>query len=244
MNSRLAVLVKGELTRLNKYNVFSVSVLIAVIWGIILFLLNESLLGYILPFVLIIDATMMSVMYIGSVMYFEKSESTISTMLVTPSSNKEMVLSKVIANIIHNLFSSTLIIIVFVIFKDVNINIFLVFLGIISTTTFFTIGGLCLSYFQKDFTGLLLSIIVLTFILAIPMALYLFEVLTANYWEYVLLFNPMQAGQEVIVAAFEGYEFTYKYFISLGYMILGSISLYYLIAIPKFQKYAVKQSGV
>ena len=244
MNSRLAILVKGELSRLNKYNVFSISVLVALIWGIILFFLNESLLGSILPFVLVLDATMMSVMYIGSVMYFEKSESTISTMLVTPTTNKELVMSKVLANTIHNMFSSSLIIIVFIIFKDVDVNIFLVFLGIISTTTFFTIAGLCLSYFQKDFTGMLVNIMILMFLFGIPMALYLFGVLTADYWEYVLLFNPMQAGAEVITSAFEGYEFTYKYYVSLAYMIFGGILLYYFFAIPKFQKYAVKQSGV
>jgi len=244
MKSRLAVLVKGELSRLNKYNVFSISVLVAIIWGVVLFLLNEELLGAILPFILVLDATMMSVMYIGSVMYFEKSESTISTMLVTPTTNKELVISKVIANTIHNLFASSLIIIVFIIFKDVDVNIFLVFLGLISTTTFFTIGGLCLSYFQKDFTGMLLNIMILTFAFGIPMALYLFGVLKADYWEYVLLINPMQAGAEVIIAAFEGYEFTYKYYVSLAYMIIGAIIMYYGIAIPKFQKYAVKQSGV
>lgn len=244
MNSRLAVLVKGELSRLNKYNVFSISILIALIWGIVLFLINESLLGEILPFVLVIDATMMSVMYIGSVMYFEKSESTISTMLVTPTTNKELILSKVLANTIHNMFSSLLIIIVFIIFKNVDVNIFLVFLGIISTTTFFTIAGLCLSYFQKDFTGMLVNIMILMFLFGIPMALYLFGVLTANYWEYLLLLNPMQAGAEVITGAFSGYEFTYKYYLSLAYMIFGGALLYYFFAIPKFQKYAVKQSGV
>ena len=108
MKSRLAILVKGELSRLNKYNVFSISILVAIIWGVVLFLLDESMLGSILPFVLVMDATMMSVMYIGSVMYFEKSESTISTMLVTPSSNKELVLSKVLANTIHNIFAGAL----------------------------------------------------------------------------------------------------------------------------------------
>lgn len=244
MKSRLAVLVKGELSRLNKYNVFSISVLVAIIWGVILFLLDESMLGSILPFVLVMDATMMSVMYIGSVMYFEKSESTISTMLVTPSSNNELVLSKVLANTIHNVFAGALIIIVFIIFKDVEVNIFLVFLGIISTTAFFTVAGLCLSYFQKDFTGMLVNIMILSFVFVIPTALYMFGVLKADWWEYVLLLNPVQAGQEIISGAFGNYEITYKYYVSLAYMNFGGVFLYYFFAIPKFQKYAVKQSGV
>ena len=82
------------------------------------------------------------------------------------------------------------------------------FLGIISTTTFFTIGGLCLSYFQKDFTGMLVNIMILAFVLVIPTALYMFGVLKADWWEYVLLANPVQAGQEVISGAFANYEIT------------------------------------
>lgn len=244
MNSRLMLLVKGELQRLHKYNVFSISILVAVIWGFVLFFIKEDLLGSILPFVLTIDATMMSVMYIGAVMHFEKSESTISTMLVTPVTNSEMVLSKVIANTIHNLVSSSLLIIVFVVIKDVDLNIFLVFLGIISATAFFTIGGLCLAYYQKDFTGMLVNIMILAFALFIPTALYMFNVLTGDFWEYFLLLNPVQAGQEVIVGSFDGYEFTYKYYVSLTYMIIGAVLLYRFLAIPKFQKYAVRQSGV
>jgi len=244
MNSRLMFLVKGELHRLHKYNVFSISILIAFIWGIVLLLIDEDLLGSILPFVLALDATMMSVMYIGSVMHFEKTESTISTMLVTPVTNNELVLSKVMANTLHNLFSSTLIIIVFILFKDIEINIFIVFLGIISATAFFTIAGLCLAYYQKDFTGMLVNIMILAFVFFVPSALYMFDVLSGNFWEFILLLNPVQAGQEVILASFEGYEFTYKYFVSLGYMIIGGILLYKLVAIPKFQKYAVRQSGV
>lgn len=247
MNSRLAVLVKGELSRLNKYNVFSISILVAVIWGIVLFLLNEDMLGNILPFVLVVDATMMCVMYIGAVMHFEKTESTISTMLVTPTTNKELVLSKVIANIIHNAFASILIITVFIIFKDVDVNIFLVFLGIFASTSFFTIAGLCLAYFQKDFTGMLVNIMVLAFVLFIPAALYEFGVIEGQAWEVILLFSPVQAAQEIINGAFPtatGLELTYKYYISLGYMVIGAGLLYYLFAIPKFQDYAVKQSGV
>ncbi len=244
MGNRLAVLVKGELSRLNKYNVFSISILIAIIWGVLLFLLEEDVLGSLLPFILVMDCTMMSLMFIGSVMYFEKSESTISTMLVTPASNSELVLSKVLANTVHNAFSASLIITVFIIFKDVDVNIPLVFLGIISATTFFTIAGLCLAYFQKDFTGMLVNIMILAFLFFIPTALYMFGVLKADWWEYVLLINPVQAAQEVVGGAFGNYTFTYKYFFSLGYMIFGAGLLYRFFAIPKFQDYAVKQSGV
>lgn len=242
--NRLWVLVKGELSRLNKYNVTSISILIAIMWSIILFFVDEVALASLLPLILMLDATVMSLMYIGSVMFFEKSESTISTMLVTPSTSSELVLSKVLANTIHNIFSSALIIIAFFFIKHVEFNWFLIFLGIFAATAFHTIAGLYLAYFQKNFTGMLVNIMILAFVLLIPTALYELGILTADFWKYLLLINPIQAAAEVIGGAFTGYVFTYVYYISLGYMIIGGLLVYRLLVLPKFHDYAIKQSGV
>ena len=69
MANRLWILVKGELNRLNKYNMTSISILVAIIWGVILFFINLEALEYLLPLVLMMDATMMAIMYVGSVMF-------------------------------------------------------------------------------------------------------------------------------------------------------------------------------
>ena len=246
MANRLLVLVKGELQRLNKYNMTSVSVLVAIIWGVILFFVDSDILEYLLPLVLMMDATMMAIMYVGSVMFFEKSESTISTMLVTPVSNKELLLSKLIANTLHNMFASALIIIVFVIFKDVQLNYFLIVLALIISTAFHTLLGIVLAYYQKDFTGMLVNIMIFMFALGVPSILFTLGIINGNVWEFVLLFNPIQAAQTLIEGSFTeyGFVFDYKYYFSLGYLIIGGILLYTFIALPRFQDYAVKESGV
>lgn len=244
MKSRLAVLIKGELERLHKYNFTFISILIAFIWGVILFFLDDDSLGTILPFVLMMDATMMAVMYVGAVMYFEKNESTISTLLVTPISNAELILSKVISYTIHNLLSAVLLIIVFVVIRDVQLNYFLILLGIIMATAFHTIAGIVLSYYQKDFTGMLVQIMILSFALFIPSALVAFGVLSGDFWDIIMLVNPIQAAQEVIGGGFIGYEFEFEYYFSLSYLIIGGALLYRFVALPGFQNYAVKQSGV
>ena len=246
MANRLWVLVKGELSRLNKYNMTSVSILVAMIWGVILFFVNSEILEYLLPLVLMMDATMMAIMYVGSVMFFEKSESTISTMLVTPVSNKELLLSKLIANTIHNMFASALIIAVFVIFKDVHINYFLIVIAILIATASHTLLGIVLAYFQKDFTGMLVNIMIFMFALGAPSMLFTFGIISGDVWEVVLLLNPVQSAQVLIESGFKdyGFEFDYKYFFSLGYLTIGGILLYIFYALPKFQDYAVKQSGV
>ncbi|XFA99402.1 ABC transporter permease [Candidatus Izemoplasma sp. B36] len=246
--NRLWALVKGELIRLNKYNVTAISVLVAILWGIILYFVDSAALASMLPFILMIDASMMSIMYIGSVMFFEKTESTISTMLVTPSTNSELVLSKVVANTIHNMLSSALIIIVFYFIKNIQINWFLIFLGVFAATAFHTVAGLFLAYYQKNFTGMLVNIMIIAFALMVPTALYQFNVLTADFWEYLLLINPVQSAAEVIGGGFTGYftegVFAWKYYFSLIYMLGGSVLLYVFLVLPKFHDYAVKQSGV
>ena len=254
MKSRLGVLIAGELNRLNKYGVFSISVLVAFIWGAVLFLISDDALRGLLPFVLFLDATMMSIMYIGAEMHFEKTESTISTMLVTPVTNNEMVASKVIANTIHNLVSSLLLVGVFFaageleMINPVGINIWLVLLGIVACTSTFTIFGLVLSYYQKDFTDMLVNMFVIVIFLMIPSVLLMFGVIEGEIWENIMLINPMEAAQNIIAGGFLDVNgelaLEFSYYFSLGYIIIAGILLYLFMAIPKFQDYAVRQSGV
>lgn len=250
MNHRLWSLVKGELNRLNKYGVFSMSLFIAVLWSVILFLVNDDILSSILPMLLLIDATMMSMLYIGAEMHFEKTESTISSLLVTPVTNKELVASKALANVIHNFVSSALIILVFYLASefgyvaDIGIHLFLLLLGVVLTTATFTILGLILSFHQKDFTSMLVNIFIGAIVLMLPSILLTFGVIQGSFWENAMLINPIEAAQQIINAGLNNYSFTYRYFISLGYILFGGISLYVFIAVPKFQDYAIKESGV
>ena len=249
--NRLSVLIKGELSRLQTYCEFNISLLVAVIWGTVLFLVEGDFLGTFLPFVLLLDGTMMSVMYIGAEMHFEKTESTISTMLVTPATNSELVASKMLANTIHNLFSSLLIIGVFYgagkleFIIDPGIKLFPLLLAVVVITSTFTIWGLILSYYQKDFTEMLVNIFVLVIFLMLPSFLLMFGVIEGEIWENIMLINPFQAAQEIIKGGFESVDpLGYEYYVSMGYLVIGGILSYFLLAIPKFQGYAIRQSGV
>ncbi|HPD99857.1 MAG TPA: ABC transporter permease [Bacillota bacterium] len=243
-NSRLALLIKGELYRLHKYNVFFISVLIAIIWGVVLYFVDSVLFNALLPFLILVDATMMSVMYIGSVMFFEKKESTLSSILVTPVTNKEIILSKIIANTIHNLISTSMIIIAFILIKDVKINYLLMLLAILLVTAVFTGLGLLLSYYQKDFTTMLTNLMILTFVFLLPSALYSFNVLKGEAWEYILLLNPVEAASKIIAGGFKGVTLDWHYYFSLFYVLIGGLLSYQFLILPKFKNYAVSISGV
>ncbi len=244
MNKRVLELIKGELTRLHKYNFTTISFVVAVMWGAILYFVGDDLLGSLLPMVLMMDATMMALMYVGAIMYYEKSESTISTLLVTPASNSDILLSKVIANTLHNMFSSSLIIVAFTFLSDIKINYLLVTLAIVVATCVHTIIGICMSYTTKDFTRLLMRVITFAFILMLPSILIFFEVIEGVFFEVINLINPINAALELLTVAFNDAEIGWKFYAGLGYLVIGGPLLYRFYALPKFQEYAVRQSGV
>ena len=197
-----------------------------------------------LPFVIIIDATMMSVIFIGSVMFFEKTESTFSTMLVTPVTNAELILSKAIANTLHSMFSSTLVILAFFIVKQVDVVWYIIIPGLALSIFMHSLLGFVFSFHSKDFTTLLVNVMIYSFVITIPVVLHYFDlILKADIWDTLLLIVPTQAAIELIVAGF-GTALDYKFVVSIVVLLLYAILGYYLYVKPKFKEYAVKQSGV
>ena len=242
---RLLILIQGELQRLTKYHVTTVSFAVAIIWFLLLFFIDDAdLLMSLLPFVIMIDATMMSIIFIGAIMFFEKTEQTFSTMLVTPVKNSELILSKTIANTIHTLFSSMLIITVFYFVKGVEVNWFYIVIALIVSIFLHSLLGFVFSFHSKDFTSMLVNVMIYAFLFTIPPVLYAFElVFRGKAWEFILLISPTHAATQLISVGF-GASLSIHYFMSLSLLILISILGYFLYIKPNFKKYAVKQSGV
>lgn len=242
--NRLLILIKGELQRLTKYNVTMVSMLVAITWFLLLYFIDDvDFFQAMLPFIIMIDATMMAVLYIGAIMFFEKTESTISTMLVTPTTDDELILSKVIANILHMLFSSMLIIIVFFFVKDIAVNWPIIILSIIISVAFHSLLGFVFSFLTKDFTSMLLGVMLYSFILVIPSGLYYLNVIQGDIWGYILLITPSQAAIEMIAVGLGG-AYNWRFFVGLSVLLIYGIFGYIFYIKPKFKAYAVKQSGV
>ena len=241
----MAFLIKGELLRLNKYRVTTVSLLVAFVWGLVLYFIDDmDILEQMLPMIIMIDATMMSVIFIGSIMFFEKSEQTISTLLVTPTSTDEQILSKVIANTIHMLLSSMLIILVFYFVKGVTVNFFWMIPILIISIAFHSLLGYVFSYHSKDFTSMLLGVMMFIIFLSIPSILHQFNILfKGDFWRYALLITPAQASVELIALGFGG-AFTVASAISLVWLLLSGILGYVFYIKPAYKAYAVRQGGI
>ena len=148
-NNRLLLLIQGEFQRFNKYGVTTISFVVAVVWFLMLYFLDNQLLDQMLPVIILMDTTMMAVLFIGATMFFEKSESTISTLLVTPIRPAEIIGSKVIANAIHTLFATMLVVVVFYFTRGVNVQYFYMVIVLLIVSSFHTLLGLVFSYMSK-----------------------------------------------------------------------------------------------
>ncbi|MDD3713011.1 MAG: hypothetical protein PHZ28_05930, partial [Candidatus Izemoplasmatales bacterium] len=120
----------------------------------------------------------------------------------------------------------------------------LMLIAIVVVTAVFTSWGLLISYFQKDFTTMLTNIMALMFLFLLPTALYSFGVLKSDVWKYILLINPIQAAQEVIMGGFKGVNLDWQYYFSLVYLLIGGFLSYKFLIVPYFNKYAASISGV
>jgi len=245
MRNHLFSLTLGELKRLNKYGVTTVSVVVALLWFLLLFFIDDNeILGMLLPFVIVIDATMMSVIYIGAIMFFEKTEKTISTMLVTPVKKSELILSKVIANTIAQTLSTLVIVIVFFLVRQIEVAWFFMVLTLVVSIVFHSLLGFVFSYHSKDFTTMLVNLMTYIFLLTIPSILYSFGILfKGDVWRYLLIITPTQSVFNLINVSFGG-DITIDFFLSLTLLLSATILGYRYYVLPHFKLYAVKESGV
>lgn len=245
MNNHLLILIKGELQRLNKYNVTTISFVVALLWFLMLIFIDDvGLLEKLLPMVILMDASMMSILFIGAIMFFEKTESTFSTMLVTPVSNRDLIISKAIANTVHTVLTSLLIVVIFYFVRDIQVNWWLIVLALVVSVFFHSLLGFVFSFHAKDFTSMLVGAMSYIILFSTPSILNSFNVVfKGEVWEYVLLIFPTQAAIKLIEVGF-GAPVELKFYISLAvFLIIGTLGYFYYI-LPKFKEYAVKQSGV
>lgn len=245
MGPKILYLIQGELLRLNKYRVTLVSFLVALIWGLALYFIDDmDILSRLLPLIIQMEVTMMSIIFIGSILFFEKSEQTISTLLVTPISTGEQIWSKVIANTIHLLFSSVLILLVFYFIKEVEVHFIWMLIGLIISLVFHSLLGYVFSYHSKDFTSMLLGVMMFIILLSIPSILHQFDLaFKGEVWRYILLITPAQASIELITFGFSG-KFVLATLVSYVVLISLTVALYFGYVKRAYKTYAIKQGGI
>lgn len=242
---KFLMLLKGELFRLKKYNVLTVSFLVTLIWvGVLYFIEDHTLLNQMLPSLLMVDTTMMATIFIGATLFFEKSEQTVATLLVTPVNYHLHILAKTIANTLHTFLSAIAVALVFYFVREVTINFLMLVPFLLITAFFHSVLGYVFSYFSKEFTSMLMLVMAYSLLFMIPSILRQFGILfTGEGWRFGLIVSPGHASLNLVTASVTN-DFSWESIVSLLYLISITFVFYFVVVIPNFKKHAVKSTGV
>lgn len=239
---RLQFLINGELQRLKKYNLFTANFVALLFWiGAAWFFEGEDL-RVLVPFIFLMDSTMMTLLLVGATLFYEKKEHTINSIMVSPVTENEYIASKVIVNLLNSLFTVFFVSAALYIMKGVTFNYLFLSTAIILVTVLHTLIGIWLSYNAKDFTSMLVYFIMYTFVFLFPSILLLAGVIPSEFANYLMIMPP-EASSILIRASVEKIE-AIKLILGYIYLIILSLSIYRFIIKPKFSEYVMRETGV
>lgn len=241
MNSILVLFI-GELQRMKKYNIFAASFLVSLIWIGILQFTGIKDVSSIFPLLIFLDATSMAMMMVGVTMFFEKQEGVIRTLLVSPIGKSEYILAKSFANILSNVLTLGVLYVYSKLFKEINVNILGLIVSVILIAFFHSLLGFVLTYYSKDFTGLLIGIMKYSFVFMIPILLEQLGLIKNEAIKKLLYIIPTKSSMILLKASSGGIE-TLEIVLSTIYLSIVATLLYYVVY-KKFDEFAIRESGV
>ncbi|MGI5853742.1 MAG: hypothetical protein ACOX8I_05410 [Bacillota bacterium] len=239
---RLMPLIKGDFNRLNKYNLFAANFVVMLIWTALVWFINIGQLEQFVPVILLADSTMMTILLVGATLFYEKQEHTMNSIMVSPVTEDEYLLAKIIVNVLNSLITVIFISAVLYFFKDVTYNYLLIALAAIIVTTVHTLIGIFLSYHAKNFTSVLINLMVYSIVCLFPTIFASFGLIKAEVAKFLIVLPPEAAGI-LFSAGFRETEL-WKQIFGYAYLIVLAFVLYRFVVKPKFIDYVMRETGV
>lgn len=240
--ANLATLVRGEFDRLNKYNLFKANFVILLLWVFLAWFLEGDVLRQFIPFIFLMDSIMMTILLVGATLFYEKKEHTINSVMVSPVTENEYLLSKIIANVLNSLITVAFISAAVYLLKGVTYQYLLVVPAVALVTVVHTLIGIRLSYSAKDFTSLLINYMVYIFVFFLPPVFGQFGLLDRTVARFFILLPPEASGL-LIGSGFSAIE-PWKILLSYVYLALLSLLLFRFVVKPQFMAYVMRETGV
>lgn len=240
--TRLGILVKGELDRLKKYNLFTATTIVLLLWvGLTWLLRAEEIIAFV-PLILLMDSTMMTILLVGATLFYEKKEHTINSILVTPVREDEYIAAKVIVCIINSLITVIALSAAVYFLKGTTFNFVLVTAAIFIITVFHTLLGIWFAYSSKNFSSLLVNIMLYVMILMAPTVLADLGVIGEGIARFFIILPP-DAASIILQAGFETVDL-WRIIFGFVYLAALSFAIYKFIIKPRFNDYAMRETGV
>jgi fluoroquinolone transport system permease protein len=241
--ARIKHLIEGEFTRLNKYNLFVASLFVGLLWVVMAYFLSLDELLAFLPFVFLMESSMMTAILVGAEMFYEKKEHTISSMLISPITEQEYIVGKIIANILNLLIVFGIITLALYFIHDFLFQLHWLVISVSLVCAFYVLIGIVLSYVSKDFTALLINYMLLVMVLVLPTLLAMIGILDASVRDW-LFWGPTEATLRLMQASFATEVDLVQFALDFLYISALSLALAYGLVLPRFKAYATRDLGV
>lgn len=237
-------LLKSEMIRLYKYKILTISLVVSILWMGVLYLIGEESAASFVGLFIALDASVMSIIMLGASLFFEREENTLKPLLVTPVSVGQIIGVKVASSILVALQSALLVglFVQFVLAIEVQFIALILLVALIATVH--SMIGFFLAMKASDFTGLLVNMILYTFIFAIPSLLVTLDVIT-GWGEDILWISPIQDAliyMNMVFGLEQSITFTsVSFLLSVVYLLFVSGLLYTGYIKPNYPHAAVKE---
>jgi len=218
------ILFKGEMIKLIKYKVLVISVFVSLIWAFILFFSSSQEVASLMPLLLMVDASMMTIIYLGASFYLEKQEGSIKSLLVSPVSLKSIIISKILSSVAMSLISGLFLGLIAYFVHGVSVNFFLMIIYLVVIVFSHTAIGFVLFLNAKDFSQMLGIYIFYALLTLTPSLLSI----SPSYSSQILIENVLQAQDLLLII------------LSFSYLIGIGVILYIAYIYKNLKKYLVK----
>jgi len=240
--TNLRTLIRGEFDRLNKYGLFKANLVILLVWVFLAWFLEGDALLRFIPLIFLMDSVMMTILLVGATLFYEKKEHTINSLMVTPVTENEYLLSKIITNVLNSLLTAAFISLAVYLLKGVTYKYWLVVPAVALVTVVHTLIGIRLSYSAKDFTSLLVNYMVYVFIFFLPPVFAQLGLIDQAVARFFILLPPEASG--ILIGSGFALVEPWKIVFSYVYLALLSILLFRFVVKPQFTAYVMRETGV
>ncbi len=240
--NRIIALVKGEFKRLAGYNLLTANIVVLLVWVVMAYFLQADEVKQFIPIIFFTDAVMMNILLTGATIFYEKKEHTVNSILVSPVSEDEYIISKLVTGVLNSFITVGLIAGAMFLVKGITFNLAVLIPAVILVSVLHTLIGLMLTYATKDFTGLLLCTMAYIIVLAVPPMLGQFGIFNEGI-KKLLVIVPTGISLDLINACIIPQE---NWRLAFGYIYLPilTIVLYRFVVKPFFNSRVTRETGV
>ena len=238
--NKFMVLAKGEIKRLFRYKIIVFSLIVSVIWALIIALTDLDFAVSFVPFLVLLDAGMMAILYLGASYYLEKQEGSMKSVFVSPVRLSSVLAAKIVAALFMALLSLLIVLATAYAFhSDFHAKVLLMILYTVLVVVSHTAIGYLIILTSKDFMQMLLKYMWVFLAFMVPMLLVVINVIPEDY-DFLALISPSYGAQILYQSAVGIATNNVQVIFSAIYLFLLGFLLYPLVVLPKFAKSALE----